>query len=556
MLKYVQFLLSILLVSVSVLSFGQNTIGTIEIGDGVQEGYTLFAPNSSRTTYVVDNCGNVVNQWDSEATPGLSAYLTPEGNLIRTRRENNSTFFAGGSGGGIEIFNWFGQVIWNYVLSDENNLLHHDIAILPNGNILAIAFELISEDEALSLGRRLDLTSDDGLWTDVIIEIEVLPNFEHEIVWKWRAIDHIVQNENAALPNFGSIEDFPERLDVNFIDDTQGSTSILDWMHSNAIDYNPELDQILLNSRNYSEFYIIDHSTTTEEASTSEGGKYGKGGDLLYRWGNPSAYNAGTEDDRRLYNQHDAHWIDEGLEDGGKVIVFNNGLGRPGGTISSVDIIAPPVLEDGSYMFDGFRFGPEQAEWIYGLEEDEEDITSLRISGVGRQPNGNTLITVGSKGELIEIDKDKNVVWRYIVPTRATGANTQGLLPSINTVFRSYKYPLDYPAFANNNITISDPIELEPNNSFCLLLPVNETAELAKPIKLLGNLIGNELRLYSEQEISISILDISGQVQDAFDLQIGEQTLMISNLASGMYFIRQSNPNSAIFVNERFIKIQ
>ncbi len=555
MLKYVQFLLSVLFVSVSVLSFGQNTIGTIEIGDGVQEGYTLFAPNSSRTTYVVDNCGNVVNSWESGATPGLSAYLTPEGNLVRTRRENNSTFFAGGVGGGIEIFNWFGEVIWDYVLSDETNLLHHDIAILPNGNILAIAFERISQDEVLNLGRRLDLTSPDGLWTDVILEIKVLPNFEHEIVWKWRAIDHIVQNENATLPNFGSIEDFPERLDINYITGTQPVTSILDWMHSNAIDYNPELDQIILNSRNYSEFYIIDHSTTTEEASTTEGGKYGKGGDLLYRWGNPEAYNSGNEEDRRLYNQHDAHWIDEGLEDGGKVFVFNNGLERPGGTISSVEIIAPPVLEDGSYMFDGFRFGPEQAEWIYGLEAEEEDITSPRISGVGRQPNGNTLITVGSRGRLIEIDKDKNVVWRYIIPTRSTMANTQGNLASINTAFRSYKYPLDYPAFTNNNITLGDPIELEPNNSFCLLLPVNETAELVKPVQLLGNLIEDELRLYSENELTVTVMDINGQVHYTFDLKIGEQSLALPSLAPGMYFIGQSQPNSTIFVNERFIKI-
>ena len=555
MFKHAIRLLSFLLISNPFLSLGQNTLGTIEIGEGIQEGYTLFAPSSSRASYLIDNCGNVVNVWESQNTPGLSVYLTPEGNLVRTRREPSNTFFAGGTGGGIEIFNWFGATIWEYVLSDENNVLHHDIAILPNGNILAIAFERISQEEALNLGRRLDLTSENGLWTDIIIEIEVLPNFQHEIVWKWRAIDHVMQSENPSFPNFGNSIDFPERLDINYTIGTQSATSILDWMHSNAIDYNPELDQIILNSRNYNEFYVIDHSTTTAEASTSEGGNSGKGGDLLYRWGNPSAYGAGSVADRKLFNQHDAHWIDEGLEDGGKIFVFNNGLDRPGGLISSVDIIAPPLDEDGSYLFDGLRFGPEEAEWTYGLGAGDADITSARISGVGRQPNGNTLITVGGSGEMIEIDKDKNVVWRYVVPVRGAMPNTQGEVPALNTIFRSYKYPLDYPAFTNNNISIGEPIELEPDNNFCLLLPTSELTEQVKPIELFGNLIDHELRLYSSQELSINILDINGQIQQVYDLKIGEQILSLPSLAPGMYFLRQSKPNSTIFVNEKFIKI-
>ena len=62
-----------------------------------------------------------------------------------------------------------------------------------------------------------------------------------------------------------------------------------DWMHSNAVAYNAELDQVLLNVLEFNEFWIIDHSTTTAEAAGHTGGKHGKGGDLLYRWGNPRA---------------------------------------------------------------------------------------------------------------------------------------------------------------------------------------------------------------------------------------------------------------------------
>ena len=539
----------------SIQLFGQNTIGTIEIGDNVQDGYTLFAPNSSTSTYLIDNCGNLINRWESSQTPGLSAYLTPEGNLVRTRREFNNTFIVGGAGGAIEIFDWFGNQIWDYVLSDDENMLHHDISVLPNGNILAIAFEAITQSEALNYGRRLELVSPMGLWTDVILEIKPLPNFQHEIVWKWRAIDHIVQNENQALSNFGNISDFPERLDVNVHFNSLSPSTLQDWMHCNAIDYNAELDQILLNSRNFNEFFIIDHSTTTEEAASSEGGRYGKGGDLLYRWGNPAAYDAGLESDQKFFGQHDAHWIPSGNPDGGKIMVFNNGLNRPDGAGSVVEIINPPIQADGSYALEGVSYGPAEAEWSYGLDPGDENITSIRISGAGRQPNGNTLITIGSEGRMLEIDENENVVWQYTLPLIGSMPNTQGNNPAVNTVFRSYKYPLDYPAFTNNEVIVGDPIELEPNNNFCLLLPVQDTEPIEQPVKLLGNLVESELRIYSSQEVSISIFDINGIIHYTFPLSIGEHKLRVDDLPQGMYFVRQLNNDSPIFVNEKFIKI-
>ena len=84
-------------------------------------------------------------------------------------------------------------------------------------------------------------------------------------------------------------------------------------MHTNAVAYNAELDQIMLSIHAFSEVWIIDHGTTTEEAASHSGGKRGKGGDLLYRWGNPRAYRTGTNVDQRLFAQHNAHWIPEGL---------------------------------------------------------------------------------------------------------------------------------------------------------------------------------------------------------------------------------------------------
>ena len=75
-----------------------------------------------------------------------------------------------------------------------------------------------------------------------------------------------------------------------------------DWLHANSIDYNPELDQIMVSSRGFSEVWVIDHSITEETSTTA--------GDLLYRWGNPGLM-AEAPHRSILFKQHDAHWLDD-----------------------------------------------------------------------------------------------------------------------------------------------------------------------------------------------------------------------------------------------------
>src|SRR5262249_17725952 len=116
-----------------------------------------------------------------------------------------------------------------------------------------------------------------------------------------------------------------------------------DWLHCNSLSYNAEFDQIMVSSPEFNEIWIIDHSTTTAEAASHAGGRSGKGGDLLYRWGNPRAYRAGTVKDQRLFYQHNAQWIPRGFPGEGHLLVFNNGRRRPGGAHSTVDEIILPV---------------------------------------------------------------------------------------------------------------------------------------------------------------------------------------------------------------------
>ena len=132
------------------------------------------------------------------------------------------------------------------------------------------------------------------------------------------------QDVDPDLPNYGVVSEYPERMDINFGDAgaNQGPGGAnADWMHLNAIDYNAELDQIVISSRHHGEIYIIDHSTTTEEATGHTGGNFGRG-EFLYRWGNPRAYDRGSTSDQN-HSPHGVNWIQK-LSRAGNLIIFNN----------------------------------------------------------------------------------------------------------------------------------------------------------------------------------------------------------------------------------------
>ena len=177
---------------------------------------------------------------------------------------------------------WDGADAWTYVYS--GGVAHHDIEVLPNGNVLMIVRETKPAAEAIAQGRDPDLLAEGELWTVFIIEVEPTGPTSGNIVWEWRAWDHLVQDHDPTQNNFAGVGVHPELIDINYFDPTRPAER--DWRHANAVDYNEEFDQIVLSVRHFSEFWVIDHSTTTEEAAGHSGGDRGRGGDLLYRWGN------------------------------------------------------------------------------------------------------------------------------------------------------------------------------------------------------------------------------------------------------------------------------
>lgn len=408
------------------------------------EGYTLFTPLTSGTTYLIDMNGNVVHKWEGEHYPGNSVYLLEDGNLLRTADpglNGNDTFKAGGAGEKVQKFDWEGNLLWDFEYSSDKYLIHHDIEYMPNGNILMISWDYKTYEEAIAAGRNPDLLEEEALWPDKIIEVKPTGPKEGEIVWEWHLWDHLIQDYDPEKENYGDVSKHPELIDLNYIG-TEGRKA--DWTHINSIDYNEELDQIVLSVHGFSEIWIIDHSTTTEEAAGHTGGKSGKGGDILYRWGNPQTYRAGDKDDQQLFAQHDAEWIEEGYPGEGNILVYNNGLNRLGKDkgYSTVEEIKPPVDNNGNYRLEeGKSYGPEKPVWTYKADP-PEDLYSAYISGSQRLPNGNTLIISGYNGEFREVTKNGEVVWRYTSPY---GKEQENKVMRKNSVFKAERYSPDYP---------------------------------------------------------------------------------------------------------------
>mgnify|MGYP001455307894 CR=1 FL=1 len=395
----------------------------------IWEGYTIFTPSYvpgiGALTYLLDTQGETIHTWEHEKGPASMPYLRSDSSIVYPHKISNPTMDAGGVGGGIQIISWDGTILWDYLLSNMDFQHHHDIQPLPNGNILAIAWEPKTASEAYSLGREVIDNPMNQMWSEVIFELEPIGEDSASIVWEWHLWDHLIQDIDLSYPNFGDITDHPELFNINQGIVGNGITSNGDWFHINAIDYNEELDQIIFSSRMQNEIFIIDHSTSSEEASGHIGGNCGLGGDFLYRWGNPQNYARGYEDDKQLDGQHGINWIPISYPGGGNLILFNNFYSQ---SISAVFELEPPLNENGCYdILDNEPFGPLEPIWIH-----TESYQSDRQSGAFRLGNGNTLITDANSVRIIEVNIEGDIQWEY----NYTGES--------NSIARAQKYPLDY----------------------------------------------------------------------------------------------------------------
>ena len=467
----------------------QDRRGLILHEEGAFDGYTLFAPLRSNVMRLIDMDGNVVHEWNT--TNAGYAVLLENGNLLALGAppEKNPRFHGPGVRGGLlQELDWDSNVIWSHRVSDEHMQMHHDVDVLPNGNLLYLVREYRSRPEAIENGRDPEKVDDEGMWPDAVYEIRPPRNGgEAEVVWEWHVWDHMVQDHDETKANYGSIPEHFTRIDINAdhrerppmtakeleelreleqqmaelgyggTDEEQDEEDWFDknplgtapdWLHVNAVTLHPELDLIVLSVSNLNELWVIDHSTTTEEAASDSGGRWRSGGGILWRWGSPRNHGAGTDSDTQLFFQHDPTWVPGERPQDLRLLVFNNGGSER--KYSSVDELVLPFDADAGFRSEpGGRFGPAKAAWTYRLPG---DCTSTFISGARRLPNGNVLICSGAPGRILEVTRDGQVVWDYENVFASQSEEVQaGRLPRY-AIYRATRVPRDHPGLVGRDL--------------------------------------------------------------------------------------------------------
>ncbi len=473
-------------------------------------GYTLFNPMKSATTYLIDEDGATVHSWQNSSRGGYSVYLLENGNLLRPAEAKNMQLFGGAAAGLVQEIDPDGNIVWEFEYNSADYLTHHDLEPMPNGNVLCIAWEVKSSSEAETAGLNPS-AANRGIWPDHLIEIEPDGKGGADIVWEWHAWDHLVQDLSQSNENYGVIGEHPELLDINTF--KSGGMWGADWMHINGVSYNPELDRIVISSHFLNEFYVIDHSTTTEEAAGHTGGNSGKGGDFLYRWGYPSNYD--RQGDNRFDVIHCSWWVPKGCPGEGNILVFNN---EERAKQSEIVEITPPMDDNDNYIINsGQAFGPTEPTWTFT----KSDFYSVHLGSNQRLPNGNTFICEATDGGyLLEVDPEGNVVWDFE--------------HSYDEIARAIRYPSDYKGLGPLGVTkvLPKSASTQPRKVWTQVTPGTKSATI---------------HFTDTKGISqVTIFSLDGKRLFVQTVSDDFCTWNAKNLPAGMYMVTVNNGNNTV----------
>ncbi|BFP41808.1 aryl-sulfate sulfotransferase [Flavobacteriaceae bacterium GF1] len=378
--------------------------------DKIYDGYILVNNPGADRVYIMDKDVSIIHEWNLKGKKlGNDVHLMSNGKLLAMLESETPSILIGGYGGLIAILDRDGNIDWSYEYSSEDYISHHDALMLPNGNILFMTWERKSMQEAVAAGYSLE----SEVIYDGVKEIDPQTN---EIVWEWHMWDHLVQDFDDTKANYGNVNDNFNKIDINY---AANPNTPEDISHANGIDYDPETDLIYLSANFYNEIWVIDHSTTSEQASTSSGGNFGVGGDLVYRFGNPKTYD-NPNGKVRFDRNHHPNLLDGNKK--GNILVYVNGNSIEQST--AYELKLPEQLAI-------LKNADNEPEVIWSFTD--ENLYSGKVSGVDLLPNGNRLITEGDFG-FWEVTNDGEVVWRY---------TTSGFF------WRAYHYDKDDEAIIN-----------------------------------------------------------------------------------------------------------
>lgn len=351
-------------------------IGLTLADAGTLDGYTVFSSVRGHHATVLDMQGQVVHQWHHDEGIQHLKWLDNGNLLIQTLPPEDAGGLQdiGGSAGAMIELDQDGNAVWEH----RDVTQHHDYVRLANGNTVYLAWAKLPQSVSDRVqGGHHDEEDPEVMWGDVVREIDPGGN----IVREWFSWEHLDFELDVICP----LESHKE------------------WTHANSLEVLDNGDW-LISFRITSTVVIVDPQT----------------GDIRWRWGPGDVY---AEHDKKfgppeLSHQHNAQMLDNG-----NILVFDNGCHRKRGpTFSRVVEIDPQTYE---------------FKWTFAGRTILE-FYSFMVSGAQRLANGNTLITEGATGRILEVTRKHKVVWEYISPW--TVPSRFGPSPA---VFRSYRFADD-----------------------------------------------------------------------------------------------------------------
>lgn len=442
-------------------------------------GYTLFG--SGGTTYLIDMEGHVIHSWKI----GTNPRFTDNGTLLDAMGGNPSNQNTW------KELDWDGNVVWQYTETRTGYYPHHDFAKiydpkLGDSAFIYIANKDITAQECLNAGcdPKNNYT---GAQMDAVVEVDMQGN----VIWEWWFFDHVVQDIDSTKSTYGVIQNTPGRIDLNL----RGNPVKKDWLHCNSLDYNQDLDLVVINSV-HGEFYVIDHGNTflKGDAAGSIALAASAKGNFLYRFGDPAKYDQGdppsvlenwekaTAGHKQIGGAHNIQWIKTGLPGAGNFLIFNNGqnlfeltpqsyvmeinpyLNKSG--VNTGNFVNPPLAgynivssPDDNLMKEKKNVS-KQVVWRYSSKNNTTFFSTIG-SSVQRLPNGNTFVCSMNDGHFFEIDPDdSSVAWEYINPVTHDGIKKIKVdnYPTWNADFRALRYSASHPALAGHNLVAGNTI--------------------------------------------------------------------------------------------------
>lgn len=398
--------------------------------------YVLYDGRDGRS-FLIDMNGNAVHSWPYTGFPvemidpainnGIRGHIICQKEPEIYSCEN------------LLIVDWDSNIVWEWGEKAPGGKArqNHDLAPLPNGNVLIVAFA----------ESTLPELSDRRFSDQAIYEI----SRDGDIVWRWLSSEHIEElgfsKEKKAL----LLSEKSRPRSSIFVINDMAPLGPNKWFKQGDDRFHP--DNIMIDSREGCFMAIIDK----------------KSGRVVWRMG--PEYPASYDNSRRSFvgrlprpvdsicGQHDAHMIPEGLPGEGNILVFDNqgaaGIPPiylnmfPGSRVLEIDPITQQIVWQYDASFSGLPF------WTF---------FSSFISSARRLPNGNTLICEGMHGRIFQVTQKGEIVWEYINPVfgRWADHDVESGGSTSNWVFRAQPIPYHW---VPEGTPRSEKAVLPPENS-------------------------------------------------------------------------------------------